>query len=169
MKVPSGIYDRDCDVARFLFALRNWEELNPYSFYQALASMNRPDLIAIASNITWLCVSEPTDNPYSFYQALASMNRPDLIAIASNITWLCVSEPTDNPYSFYQALASMNRPDLTAIAINITWLCVSEPTEIPEQFKEPLSMKTLLSLLRTEISQKEWIFIAISLSVIFIY
>ena len=101
MKVPSGIYDRDCDVARFLFALRNWEELNPYSFYQALTSMNRPDL--------------------------------------------------------------------TAIATNITWLCVSEPTEIPEQFKEPLSMKTLLSLLRTEISQKEWIFIAISLSVIFIY
>ena len=47
MKVPIGICDKDCDVARFIFALRNWEELNPYSFYQALTSMNRPDLIAM--------------------------------------------------------------------------------------------------------------------------
>ena len=95
MKVPMGICDKDSDEVSFLLALRNWKEFNPYLFYQALTSMNRPDLIAIASNITWLCVSEPT--------------------------------------------------------------------EITEQFKEPLSMKTLLSLLRNEISKKEWKIIAISI------
>ena len=95
MKVPSGVCDKDSDVVRFLFSLQTWKEFNPYLFYQALNSMNRPDLIVIA--------------------------------------------------------------------INITWLCVSEPTEITEQFKEPLSMKTLLSLLRTEITQKEWNIIAMGL------
>ena len=95
MKVPMGICDKDSDEVSFLLALRNWKEFNPYSFYQALTSMNRPDLIAIATNITWLCVSEPT--------------------------------------------------------------------EITEQFEEPLSMKTLLSLLRNEISKKEWKIIAINL------
>ena len=95
MKVPMGICDKDSDEVSFLLALRNWKEFNPYSFYQALISMNRPDLIAIA--------------------------------------------------------------------INITWLCVSEPTEITEQFQEPLSMKTLLSLLRNEITKKEWKIIAISI------
>ena len=68
-----------------------------------------------------------------------------------------------NPYSLCQALTSMNRTDLIAITINITWLCVSEPPEITEQFKEPLSMKTLLSLLRTEITKKEWNIIAMGL------
>ena len=95
MKVPMGICDKDFGKVKFLLALRNWKEFNPYSFYQALTSMNRPDLIAIA--------------------------------------------------------------------INITWLCVSEPTEITEQFKEPLSMKTLLSLLRNEVSKDEWKIIAINL------
>ena len=95
MKVPMGICDKDSDEVSFLLALRNWEEFNPYSFHQALTSMNRHDLVAIA--------------------------------------------------------------------INITWLCVSEPTEITEQFEEPLSMKTLLSLLRNEISKKEWKIIAINL------
>ena len=95
MKVPMGICDKDSDEVSFLLALRNWKEFNPYSFYQALTIMNRPDLVAIASNITWLCVSEPT--------------------------------------------------------------------EITEQFEEPLSIKTLLSLLRNEISKKEWKIIAINL------
>ena len=95
MKFPSGVCDKDSDVVRFLFSLQTWREFNPYLFYQTLTSMNRTDLIAIA--------------------------------------------------------------------INITWLCVSEPTEITEQFKEPLSMKTLLSMLRTEITQKEWNIIAMGL------
>ena len=95
MKVPSGVCDKDSDVVRFLFSLQTWKEFNPYLFYQALTSMNRPDLIAIA--------------------------------------------------------------------INITWLCVSEPPEITEQFQEPLSMKTLLSLLRTEITKNEWNIIAMGL------
>ena len=95
MKVPSGVCDKDSDIVRFLFSLQTWKEFNPYLFYQALTSMNRPDLIAIA--------------------------------------------------------------------INITWLSVSEPTELTEQFEEPLSMKTLLSLLRTEITQNEWNIIAMGL------
>ena len=60
MKVPSGVCDKDSDVVRFLFSLQTWKEFNPYLFYQALTSMDRHDLLAIASNITWLCVSEAT-------------------------------------------------------------------------------------------------------------
>ena len=68
MKVPMGICDKDSDEVSFLLALRNWKEFNPYSFYQALTRMNRPDLIAIASNITWLCVSEPTEITVEFVE-----------------------------------------------------------------------------------------------------
>ena len=95
LNIPVGVCDKDSDGVNFILALRKWKEFNPYLFYQALTSMNRPDLIAIASNITGLCVSEPT--------------------------------------------------------------------ELTEQFQEPLSIKTLLSLLRTEISQKEWKVLAIGL------
>ena len=60
-----------------------------------------------------------------------------------------------NPYSFYQALNSLNCPDLLAIAMKLPRLCVSEPTEGTDLFAEPLSIKTQLQLLRTEMSQKE--------------
>ena len=94
MNIPAGIYDQDCDGLTFLSTIVNWEGFNPYSFYQALTSLNRPELLAIAMKI----------------------------------------------------------PNL----------CVSEPTQETDLFAEPLSMKTLLQLLRTEISQKEWHVIAIS-------
>ena len=61
LNVPVGVCDKDSDGVNFIFALRKWKEFTPYLFYQALTSMNRPDLIAIAMNITWLCVSEPTE------------------------------------------------------------------------------------------------------------
>ena len=68
-----------------------------------------------------------------------------------------------NPHELYQALTCINRTDLRSIAIKIPWLCVSEPILQTEQWAQPLSMKTLLKMLRTEISKKEWTIIAISL------
>ena len=65
-----------------------------------------------------------------------------------------------NPNSFYQALTSLNRPYLVEIAIKIPRLCVSKPLQGTELFEETLSMKTLLQLLRNEISQKKWQIIA---------
>ena len=47
MNVPAGIYNQDCDGITFMFAIVNWEGFNPYSFYQALKSLNHPDLLAM--------------------------------------------------------------------------------------------------------------------------
>ena len=67
------------------------------------------------------------------------------------------------PYLFHQVLTNMKRPRLIEIASKLTWLCVSEPTQLSDQFTEPLTMKTLLTMLRTEISPNEWKLITIGL------
>ena len=95
MHVPAGICDEDCDGISFMFAIIKWEGFDPYSFYLALNSLNRPDI--------------------------------------------------------------MN------IALKLPHICVSEPIQETARFAEPLSMKTLLQLMRTEISQKEWQVIAIGI------
>ena len=81
------------------------------------------------------------------------------------LTFLCaiVDWKGFNPYSFYQALKSLNRPDLLAIAMKLPNICVSEPAQRRDIFAEPLSMKSLLELLRTEISEKEWKIISLGM------
>ena len=69
-----------------------------------------------------------------------------------------------NPYEFQQALTSLQRKDLLPIAIKLPWLCVLEPTGESELLTEKLSMKTFVSLLRTEITIKEWKIVAIIIS-----
>ena len=66
-------------------------------------------------------------------------------------------------HSFHQALNSLKRPDLLSIAMKLPNLCVSEHTQGTDLFAEPLSMKSLLELLRTEISQIEWKIISLGM------
>ena len=94
ISVPAGICDEDCDGITFLFAILNWKGHNPYTFHQALKSLNLPHILTIAMKVPRLCVSEPV---------------------------------------------------------------------LTDLFAEPLSMKTFLTLLRTEISQKDWQVIAIGI------
>ena len=68
-----------------------------------------------------------------------------------------------NPYAFYNAMTTLNRPHLVTIALKIPRLCVSEPIQGSDLFAEPLSMKTLLQLLRSEITQKDWQVIALGI------
>ena len=95
LQVPAGICNKNCDQFVFLQAMQSWKEFKPYLFHQALTNMKRPRLIAIASKLTWLCASEPT--------------------------------------------------------------------QLSDQFTEPLTIKTLLTMLRTEISPNEWKLITIGL------
>ena len=55
-----------------------------------------------------------------------------------------------NPYAFYQALLSI-RPDLVPIAMQIPWLCNANENEY-EDSSEQLSIKTLITLLKTELT-----------------
>ena len=55
-----------------------------------------------------------------------------------------------NPYAFYQALLNI-RPDLVQIAMQIRWLCNAIENEY-EDSSEQLSIKTLITLLKTELT-----------------
>ena len=57
-----------------------------------------------------------------------------------------------NPIKFYNALCNI-RPDLISIACKVPWLCVSSPEE------EELSVKSLIELLRSEITKGQCILI----------
>ena len=67
-----------------------------------------------------------------------------------------------NPFIFYQALQDI-RPDLIAIACDIPWLCSTSPTEFEYQ-EEELSIKTLINLLKTEISKDKWTLIYMNMT-----
>ena len=60
-----------------------------------------------------------------------------------------------NPFIFYQTLKHV-RGDLVATACKIKWLCVTSPEEIEYKEEEKLSIKTLIELLKSEISKTNW-------------
>ena len=59
-----------------------------------------------------------------------------------------------DPYLFYLALEDL-RPELTTLACGIPWLCMSTPNELEYQEKE-LTIKTLIDLLKSEITKDKW-------------
>ena len=67
-----------------------------------------------------------------------------------------------DPFLFHQALQDV-RPDLVTHACQLKWLCVSSPSEYENEEKE-LSIKTLVELLKSEITQSEWLMIYMSVS-----
>ena len=67
-----------------------------------------------------------------------------------------------NPYAFYQALLSI-RPDLVPIAMQIPWLCNAIENEY-EDYSEQLSIKTLTTLLKTELTVDNLTLIYVSIS-----
>ena len=67
-----------------------------------------------------------------------------------------------NPYAFYQALLSI-RPDLVQIAMQIPWLCNAIENEYEDSY-EQLSIKTLITLLKTELTVDNLTLIYVSIS-----
>ena len=62
-----------------------------------------------------------------------------------------------NPFRFYLALKRI-RPELTEKACRIKWLCNSSPGGTDFQ-EEELSIKTLIALLKTEITKAQWLMV----------
>ena len=60
-----------------------------------------------------------------------------------------------NSYQFYQSLNSV-RPELAPVACRIKWLCVSSPDQTEYKEEEVLSIKTLIELMKSEISIVKW-------------
>ena len=60
-----------------------------------------------------------------------------------------------NSYLFYQTLKNI-RPDLIEVACKVKWLCVSSPEQIEFKEEEELNVKTLIELLKSEISNAKW-------------
>ena len=67
-----------------------------------------------------------------------------------------------NPYLFYLTLQDI-RPDLSQVACKIPWLCVSSPKNCKSQ-EIKFSVKTLINLLKTEITKDKWFMIYISVA-----
>ena len=60
-----------------------------------------------------------------------------------------------NSYQFYQSLNSV-RPELVPVACRIKWLCVSSPEQTEYKEEEMLTIKTLIELMKSEISIVKW-------------
>ena len=54
IQIPDGIYKDVKNGTQFLHAIKFWKRNNPFIFYQALLDA-RPDLVAMACDIPWLC------------------------------------------------------------------------------------------------------------------
>ena len=67
-----------------------------------------------------------------------------------------------NPFHFYQALSSI-RSDLMSLACKVPWLCVSSASECDPQ-QEELTIKTLIDLLKSEITKGKWRLIYITVA-----
>ena len=62
LNLPTALFQVTGGV-QFLIALKKWGNHNPYAFYQALLNI-RPDLVAIAMQIPWLCNANENENEY---------------------------------------------------------------------------------------------------------
>ena len=60
-----------------------------------------------------------------------------------------------NAFQFHQSLKDI-RPDLTAVACKVKWLCVSSPDQVGYEEEDKLSIKSLIQLLKSEISKADW-------------
>ena len=68
-----------------------------------------------------------------------------------------------NAFLFHQSLNSI-RPDLIPVACKAKWLCVSSEDQVELREEDELSIKTLIALLKREVSKVDWelIYIAVA-------
>ena len=93
------------------------------------------------------------------------LNLPTaLFQVTGGVQFLLALKKWDkhNPYAFYQALLNI-RPDLVQIAMQIPWLCNAIENEYKDS-SEQLSIKTLIALLKTELTVDNLILIYVSIS-----
>ena len=58
--VPAGVCERVTTGTQLLTAIKRWKQHNPYLFYLVLQDI-RPDMIAVANRLPWLCASSPSE------------------------------------------------------------------------------------------------------------
>ena len=61
--IPEGLCRDITQESNFILAMKQWKERDPYKFYLALQHI-RPDLLAIACDVKWLCVASPLECEY---------------------------------------------------------------------------------------------------------
>ena len=76
--LPQGLCQDAANAVQFLSSIKEWNGHNPFEFHQALQSV-RPDLIAIACEIKWLCISSPSE----FVQESKELSIKTLIDLLS--------------------------------------------------------------------------------------
>ena len=58
--IPAGLCERVTTGTQLLTAIKRWKQHNPYLFYLVLQDI-RPDMIAVANRLPWLCTSAPSE------------------------------------------------------------------------------------------------------------
>ena len=58
--IPAGLCERVTTGTQLLTAIKRWKQHNPYLFYLVLQDI-RPDMIAVANRLPWLCASAPCE------------------------------------------------------------------------------------------------------------
>ena len=58
--IPAGLCERVTTGTQLLTAIKRWKQHNPHLFYLVLQDI-RPDMIAVANRLPWLCASAPSE------------------------------------------------------------------------------------------------------------
>ena len=58
--IPAGLCERVTTGTQLLTAIKRWKQHNPHLFYLVLQDI-RPDMIAVANRLPWLCASAPCE------------------------------------------------------------------------------------------------------------
>ena len=58
--IPAGLCEGVTTGIQLLTAIKRWKQHNPYLFYLVLQDI-RPDMIAVANRLPWLCASAPSE------------------------------------------------------------------------------------------------------------
>ena len=94
LNLPAGLFQLTGGV-QFLYALKKWNNHNPYIFYQTLLNI-RPDLVQIAMQIPWLC--KANENEYE--------DSSEQLSIKSLITLLKTELTVDNLTLIYVSIST---------------------------------------------------------------
>ena len=105
--------------------------------------------------------------PEEITQIINKINLPEglyqEIQQGSNFITVLKKWQGHDAFEFYQSLTGI-RSDLLAVACKVKWLCVSSPDQVEYREEKQLSIKTLIELLKNEVSKGDWelIYIAVA-------
>ena len=105
--IPEGLCKDITQESNFIHAMKRWKGRDPYKFYLALQHI-RPDLIATACGVKWLCVASPQESEYQeeelSMKTLINLLRHEIPKEKWSLIYIAVAKESVDNISFEMTL-----------------------------------------------------------------